>query len=141
MNVSIGGLAKTVEITSFDSLGDVKVAPLSEPFITSTPTFSKTSGDSSFTKTTFFQWGHVCQLMLQIKTQSANVGDTMLAGTFTGIPLPTGNGIGSNVLVGGAVIGCRLTDLGAFTVRLGGLNYTAPSGGGTSYISIIYLTA
>lgn len=140
MNVSIGGLAKTVEITSFDSLGDVKVAPLSEPFVSSTPTFSKTSGDSTVSNMSFDQWGHLCQLSLALKTQSANLGDTMIAGTFTGIPLPKTNGTASVVLVGGAIVGCRLNNLGRFTARLGGINYTAPSGGGTSYISIIYLT-
>ena len=105
-----------------------------------TPTFTRTSGTSSISMSRYQRWGNVCQLSLGFSLQSANLGDIMLQGTFSGIAMPTTNAFCTIVHTQGSVFTARLTASGTFTLRVGGVNYTAPSGGGTNYATLIYLT-
>ena len=105
-----------------------------------TPTFTKTSGTSSISMSRYQRWGNVCQLSLGFSLQSANLGDIMLQGTFSGIAMPTTNAFCTIVHTQGSVFTARLTTSGTFTLRVGGVNYTAASGGGTNYATLIYLT-
>ena len=105
-----------------------------------TPTFTKSSGTSSLSMSRYQRWGNVCQLSLGFSLQSANVGDLMINGAFLGIAMPTTNAFCTIVHTQGSVFTARLTSSGTFTLRVGGVNYTAPSGGGTNYATLIYLT-
>lgn len=112
-----------------------------------TPTFTKTSGSSNIRSIGLFRFGAVCQLMMSLELHTASVGDIMLEGTLSGVPVPLGNGIGSAVHLGGVVLGGRYWNSGGttptLTIRLGALNYTQPSSTtyGTAFLSLIFLTA
>lgn len=111
-----------------------------------TPTFTKTSGSSNIRSISLFRFGAVCQLMMSLELHTASVGDIMLEGTLSGVPVPLGNGIGSAVHLGGVVLGGRYWNSGGttptLTVRLGALNYTQPSSTtyGTAFMSLVFLT-
>lgn len=140
----MGQLNSKVSLTYGDAIktsipSGATSAILATPY-SPTPTFTQDSGTSSISMKSFAQCGNVCQLSLGFSLQSANLGDIMLQGTFSGIAMPTTNAFCTIVHTQGSVFTARLTASGTFTLRVGGANYTAPSGGGTNYATLIYLT-
>ena len=139
----MGQLNSKVSLTYSDSLKTSipsgATSAVLAPLNSSTPTFTQESGTSSISMKSFERCGNVCQLSLGFSLQSANLGDIMVQGTFSGIPLPTTNAYCTVTHTQGSVFTARFTSSGAFTLRNGGVAYS-PSSAGTNYATLIYLT-
>ena len=106
------------------------------PTTSSTPTITKTSGNSTASSVQFYRSGNVCHLSFSLTTSaSTSVGSNVFVGT-TDAPKPVRSSMGATYNASTALI-TEINNQGSIYVRVTGATLAS---GATPYCSVIYLT-
>lgn len=129
--VGVGMIAQTARQLQLGSAWKLRTT-----LETSTPTITKSSGNSSVSGVALYRFGNVCQLTFTLTaTGTVSYGYNMFSGTVTGHPTPVATATGVGTIYGNSMVAVLETN-GNIYIR----NTSEAFSTGSVYISIFYLT-